>query len=316
MTSTLSTHLAGIDLRNPIVLAAGTAGLLDEMRDVLDLGRVGALTTKSITLQPREGNNTWRILPARAGVSGMLNAIGLANPGLDAFLEATAPRAKSLACKCFASVAGFAIEEYVAVAANIDAFAHDSQGAFAAIELNVSCPNVHTGTEFGSTPELLSQLVNAVRPRVNACKLWVKLGPVTPDLPKVAAAAIAAGADGLTISNTIPAMMIDVETRKPALANITGGLSGPALHPVTLKLVHEVYRKVAKAAGVPIIAAGGVSRWQDAAEFILAGATAVQMGTALFADPLAPYSVASGLGKWVTRQGKKNISELVGALEL
>lgn len=313
MGGPLEISLAGIDLRNPVILAAGTAGVLDEMRDVMDMSRIGATTTKSITLNPREGNATWRILPCRAG---MINAIGLANPGLDAFLDAYASRARAMPCKVFVSVAGFSIDEYVRVSANIDAFAAESNGAFAAIELNVSCPNVHSGTEFGSTPRLLAELVDAVRPQVKSCRLWVKLSPAAHDLPSIAAAAVKSGADGLTIGNTLPAMMIDVETRKPALANVTGGLSGPALHPVAVRLVHEVYRKVAKDANIPIIAAGGVMTWQDAAEFILAGATAVQMGTALFADPRAPYRVAAGLEKWVRRQGKSSVSELVGGLRL
>ncbi len=343
--SPLATNLAGIELRNPVILAAGTAGVLDEMRDVLDLGRVGAVTTKSITLNPREGNNTWRILPSRAG---MLNAVGLANPGLDGFLNGYAPRARAMPCRVFVSVAGFSIDDFARVAANVDAFAADSgggvgggggvagavgasggsdvapsapggaagAGVFQAIELNVSCPNVHTGTEFGASPQALTELLTSVRPLVKACKVWVKLSPMMPNMVGVARAAIDAGADGLTIGNTMPAMAIDVEKRKPSLSNITGGLSGPALHPVAVRLVHEVYRKVAKDAGVPIIAAGGVMRWEDAAEFILAGARAVQMGTALYADPRSPYGVCDGLQKWVKRQGCSSISELVGALEV
>jgi len=329
--SSLSINLAGIELRNPVILAAGTAGVLDEMRDVLDLGRVGAVTTKSITLNPREGNATWRILPNR---TGMLNAVGLANPGLDGFLTGYAPRARAMPCRVFVSVAGFSVDDFARVAANVDAFAADSGGGqtqpsagsgggggagggvFQAIELNVSCPNVHTGTDFGSTPQALTELLATVRPLVKACKLLVKLSPMTPSMVSVAQAAISAGVDGLTIGNTIPAMMIDVETKRPSLSNITGGLSGPAIHPVTLRLVHEVYRKVAKDSRTPIIGAGGVMRWEDAAAFILAGATGVQIGTALFADPRTPYTLCSGLERWVKRQGCTSISELVGALEL
>ncbi len=303
-----------------MILAAGTAGVLDEMRDVLDLGRVGAVTTKSITLNAREGNATWRILPNRAG---MLNAVGLANPGLDGFLNGYAPRARAMPCRVFVSVAGFSIDDFAQVAANVDAFAADSSGAgssnhgvFQAIELNVSCPNVHTGTEFGSTPQALTELMATVRPLVKACKLWVKLSPMTPGIVNVAKAAITAGADALTVGNTMPAMMIDVEKRKPALSNITGGLGGPALHPVTLRLVHEIYRKVAKDSGTPIIAAGGVMQWEDAAAYILAGATAFQVGTALFADPRAPYAICRGLEAWVKRQGRGAIGEMIGALEL
>lgn len=306
----LATDLAGITLRNPVLLAAGTCGTLDEMADVLDLSRIGGLVSKSITPQPREGNPTWRILPARAG---MLNAIGLANPGIDAFETHSLPRAHSLPCTLVCSVAGFSVEDYVQVAAVLDDW-HDR--GVAAIELNISCPNVKSGTEFGMSPALTREVVSAVRAAMTRCKLFIKLSPIAPELPLIARAAIEAGADGLTISNTIPAMAIDVRTRRPRLANTTGGLSGPALHPVAVRLVHEVYRKVCRETRTPIIGAGGVTRWEDAAEFILAGATAVQVGAALFADPRAPLAIASGLEKWVRGQGCANIRELIGAVKL
>lgn len=310
VSGALATNLCGIALRNPVILAAGTCGVIDEMAGVLDLSRIGAVTTKSITRLPREGNETWRVYPCR---SGMLNAIGLANPGLDAFVEHYLPRAKTMPCPVIASVAGFSVEDYVAVAGNLDEHAGPGR-PLAAIELNVSCPNVKTGTEFGSSPALVRELVSAVRPVVRTAPIFVKLGPMTPELPLVARAAATAGANALTIANTVPAMMIDVHTRRPVLANITGGLSGPAVHPVAVKLVYDVYRLVARETGTPIIGAGGVMRWKDAAEFILAGATAVQMGTALFADPRAPYRVSRGLAKWAARQGR-DVSALVGALD-
>ncbi len=305
----LATDLAGISLRNPVLLAAGTCGTLDEMSDVLDLSRIGGLVSKSITPNPREGNPTWRILPARAG---MLNAIGLANPGIDAFESHYLPRAAAMPCTLICSVAGFSIEDYVQVAAVMDEW-HDR--GVAAVELNISCPNVKTGTEFGMSPALTREVVAAARAVVKRCPLFVKLSPVAPELPIIARAAVEAGIDGLTISNTIPAMAIDVHTRKPRLANTTGGLSGPALHPVAVRLVHEVYRKVCKDTGTPIIGAGGVSRWEDAAEFILAGATAVQIGAALFADPRAPLTIIRGLEKWVRAQGCAGIRDLVGAVQ-
>lgn len=318
----LTTQLAGITLRSPVILAAGTCGILDEMRDVIDLSRLGALITKSITPQPREGNQTWRILPA--GPAGMLNAIGLANPGLDAFLQSHAPRCKSVPCPVFVSVAGFSIDDYVQCAANIDAFVRDNGGSGAAnihaIELNVSCPNVRTGVEFGHTPALITELLAAVRPVVTACKVIVKLSPAAPHLMDVCRAAITAGADALTLGNTYPAMAIDVATRRPKLANITGGLSGPAVHPIALKHVYDAHRLINKpaiAAGkapTPIIGLGGVTTWQDAAEFILAGATAIQLGTALFADPRCPYKITRGLEKWTRQQGRDAITSLVGDL--
>ncbi len=306
----LATDLAGISLRNPVLLAAGTCGTLDEMSDVLDLSRIGGVVSKSITPQPREGNPTWRILPARAG---MLNAIGLANPGIDAFESHYLPRAAALPCAVICSVAGFCVEDYVQVAAVMDEW-HDK--GVTAIELNISCPNVKAGTEFGSSPALTREVVTAVRAVAKRCKLLAKLSPTAPELPLIARAAIDTGIDGLTISNTIPAMAIDVHTRRPRLANTTGGLSGPALHPVAVRLVHEIYRKVCKDTGTPIIGVGGVTRWEDAAEFILAGATAVQIGAALFADPRAPLAIVRGLEKWVRGQGCATIQELVGALRL
>jgi len=309
-TPLLATSLAGIPLRNPVLLAAGTCGTLDEMSDVLDLARIGGLVSKSITPKPREGNPTWRILPARAG---MLNAIGLANPGIEAFESHYLPRAAAMQCTLICSVAGFSVEDYVQVAATLDEW-HDR--GVAGIEINISCPNVKAGTEFGSSPALTREVVTAVRAVARHCKLFAKLSPTAPELPLIARAAIEAGIDGLTISNTIPAMAIDVHTRKPRLANTTGGLSGPALHPVAVRLVYEIYRKVCKETGTPIMGVGGITRWEDAAEFILAGASAVQVGAALFADPRAPLSIIRGLEKWVRAQGCTNIQELVGSVKL
>lgn len=308
MQAPLETTLAGISLRNPVLLAAGTCGTLDEFSGVIDLSRIGGLVTKSITRQPREGNQTWRIIETRHG--GMMNAIGLANPGIDAFEQNYLPRAAAMPCAVFGSVAGYSVEDYVAVAASFD------ESTVAAIELNVSCPNVKAGCDFGSSPAALKEVVLEVRKVVKRAKLIVKLSPWPMGLPDLARAAIDSGADALTISNTMPAMAIDVESRKPRLANTTGGLSGPAIHPIAVKLIHDVYRQVARDAKVPIIGAGGVLRWEDAAEFILAGATAVQMGTALFVDPRSPLKVAKGLEAWVRKQGCASISELVGGVQV
>lgn len=310
----LATNLAGVALRTPVILAAGTCGSLDEMGEVLDLSRVGALVTKSVTPLPREGNETWRILECRPG---MLNAIGLANGGLDYFMEHLAPRVASVPTRVIGSVAGFRAEDYAMVAAHLD-----DVDALAAIEVNVSCPNVRGGVEFGLDPGALRELVAAVRPVVTRHPLFVKLSPIaagSPSMVEVARAAIdpgGRGADALVIANTVPAMAIDVRTRRPRLANVTGGLSGPAIHPIAVKLVHDVYRAVAKDAGVPIVGVGGVMTWQDAAEFILAGASAIQMGTALFADPRSPIRVSRGLARWVAAQRTANISGLVGGVEM
>lgn len=306
----LRTDLAGLELASPVILAAGTAGMLDEMADAVDLSRVGAVTTKSITVEPRDGNATWRLWPLDVG---MINAVGLANPGVERFERDIAPRAKDVACTVIGSVAGWKIEDYVRVASAMDA----AEG-FAAVELNVSCPNVHGGTMFGVDAGLLGEVVGAVRAACPGTKLFVKMSPVAmgePGIVGLARVAIENGADGLTVANTTPAMVIDPETRKPVLSRGSGGLSGPAVKPIAVKLVHDVYHGVAKDAGVPVIGLGGVRTWRDAAEFILAGATAVSMGTMLFADPRAPLKVTRGLAQWTRKQGFSKLGELVGKLE-
>ena len=305
----LKTDLAGIPLRNPVILAAGTCGYVDETADVLDLGCVGAVTTKSITVEPREGNRLWRILGTPAG---MLNAIGLANVGLDAFVRDKLPRVTACPAAVIGSVAGNSVPEYVRIASACDA-AHEN---LVAVELNVSCPNTADGLVFGEEPAMLLDLLKAARPAVTRKKLIVKLSPNAPSIVKMAEAAIRGGADALTLVNTITALWIDVETRRPRIANGTAGYSGPAIHPIAVRMVHQVYREVARDANVPIVGLGGVMRWEDAAEFILAGASAVGMGTALFVDPRLPGKVVRGLSKWVNRQGVRNIGELVGQLEM
>ncbi|MFI4898872.1 MAG: dihydroorotate dehydrogenase [Phycisphaerales bacterium JB059] len=306
----LRVDLAGIELASPVILAAGTAGVLDEMGEQLDLSRVGALVTKSITPEPREGNRAWRVWPTRVG---MLNAIGLANPGIDAFMRDHAPKAAGLPCRVIGSIAGFSVEDYTRVAS-----AFDMCEGIAGAELNVSCPNVHGGVEFGSEPGLLGELVASVRAELKQTKLLVKLPPVTTPAPNsivdLARSAIEAGADALCLCNTTPAMAIDVRSRKPALGNTTGGLSGPAVHAQAVKIVYDVHRLVARDAGVPIVGIGGVTGWKDAAELVLAGASAVEVGTALFADPRAPIRIARGLSKWVRSQGASDISGLTGAV--
>jgi dihydroorotate dehydrogenase (NAD+) catalytic subunit len=309
----LATDLAGIALRTPIILAAGTCGTLDEMADVLDLSRVGGLVTKSITAEPREGNATWRIAPCG---TGMLNAIGLANVGAEKFCAQYGPRVVGVPCAVFGSVAGFSIEGYASAAA-----AMSRVPGLVGLELNVSCPNVHGGVEFGLDAGALRELLSAVKAAAAAgTRIFVKLSPIVAAGPgstiaDIARAAIGSGAAGLCVANTVPAMAIDVRTRRPVLANNTGGYSGPPVHPIAVKLVHDVHRLVAREAGVPIVAIGGVTRWEDAAEFILAGATAVQMGSALFADPGLVYRVTRGLAAWVREQNAADVQALVGAVQ-
>jgi len=305
MTALAST-LAGIRLERPIIGASGTCGYVDELADAVDLRRAfGAITTKSITREPRAGNPTWRILDAPCG---MLNAIGLANPGLDAFLKEKLPRAADAPVPIFGSIAGGSIDDYVAVARAFDASEH-----LPAVELNVSCPNTADGRLFGESVESLRALLTEVRPALARTKMIVKLSPDAAIL-ELAETAIDCGADALTLVNTIQGLAIDVETRRPRLSIGKGGYSGPAIHPVAVRIVFDVYRSVARDASVPIIGVGGVTHWRDAAEFILAGASAVGIGTALFANPRAPIAVARGLERWVRAQGCANIAELVGGV--
>ncbi|MEL7483280.1 MAG: dihydroorotate dehydrogenase [Planctomycetota bacterium] len=304
----LAIDLAGLKLASPLILAAGTAGYADELADAFDLSILGAVTTKSITKEPREGNPTWRIVPSKAG---MLNAIGLANPGIDRFMDDIVPRLERVPTTVIGSVAGNAIEDYAAVCARMEPIA-----ALPAVELNVSCPNVHGGTEFGVDPNALSDLVRACRAELTSTKLIVKLSPIAvgrPGIVEVATAAVEAGADALTVANTVPAMGINVNTREPVLSNVTGGLSGPAVHAIAVKLVHDVHRALPN---TPILGLGGVMDWDDAAEFVLAGATAIGIGTALFANPRQPKRLLRELSRWLDAQNAQSINDVRGGVEL
>lgn len=300
----LSVSLAGVPLRTPLLAAAGTCGYGTEFRGVLDFRDLGALVTKSITREPRVGNPPWRVVDLPCG---MLNAVGLANVGLDRFLAEKLPDAASLPTVLVGSIAGGSVEDYLAVAA-----AFDREAALPAVELNVSCPNTAEGLVFGEDPRALAELVREVRPALASTRLLVKLSPNVGDVVALARAAVDAGADALTLINTLKGLSIDVETRRPRLANGPGGISGPAIHPLAVRMVHEVHRGVARDAGVPLVGLGGVTSWQDAAELVLAGASAVGLGTVLFADPGAPGRVLRGLRAWVDRHGAASLAELVG----
>jgi len=305
----LTTNLAGLSLRNPIIAAAGTCGYVDELPGQVDVREIGALVTKSITREPREGNAPWRIidLPRSAG---MLNAIGLANVGVDEFLRVKLNGINRVESVVIGSIAGHSVDDYVAVAA-----AMEQDGRLPAAELNVSCPNTSDGLQFGEHPGKLVELLHEVRPVLARTKLIVKLSPNVGDIVSMARAAIESGADALTLINTVSAMAIDVHTRQTRLSRGSGGLSGPAIHPIAVRMVHEVYQKVAKQASVPLIGLGGVMNWEDAAELILAGATAVGVGTAIFVDPSQPGRIARGLQEWVRQQGCSSILELVGQVK-
>ena len=300
--------LAGVDLRCPLVAASGTCGYVEELAEVLDPCWLGAITTKSITREPREGNPAWRVVGLPVG---MLNAVGLANVGLKGFLAEKLPAASRVDTVLIASIAGHSIEDYVAVAA-----AFDDRDEIPLVELNVSCPNTDTGRDFGATATGLGHLLAEVRPVLRRTRLIVKLSPdAEEDITSLAVAAIEGGAEALTLINTIRAMAIDVRTRRPRLSRAIAGLSGPAIHPLAVRCVHEAWQGACRSGGIPIIGLGGVMGWEDAAELILAGATVVGLGTALFADPTVPRSVGHGLQRWVDRQGASSVAELVGAMD-
>jgi dihydroorotate dehydrogenase (NAD+) catalytic subunit len=302
----LSVDLAGLRLTNPLMTASGTSGYGEEYAGVVDLRRLGAFVTKAVSVEPRKGNPPARIVETPAG---MLNAIGLANVGLEVFLRDKLPYLRELGIPVIVNVVGHRVEDFVTVAQRLDA-----EEAIGGIELNVSCPNVADGLEFGTDPARLERLVSAVRGVVRRAKLIVKLSPNVTDVSELAAAAIAGGADILSAINTLQAMAINVDTWTPMLANRVGGLSGPAIKPVALHMVHRVYTRVARDKGVPIIGMGGISNWRDAVEFLLAGASALAVGTALFLDARTPVQICEGLRTYLSSKGIASVRDLVGRL--
>ncbi|MEX2215575.1 MAG: dihydroorotate dehydrogenase [Phycisphaeraceae bacterium] len=308
----VSIDLAGLKLANPMMTASGTCGYACEYGDYMDMSRLGAFVTKSISPDPRKGNEAYRIVETRGG---MLNAIGLANVGLEAFLAEKLPQLKKMretGPRIIVNAVGHTIDEYVACAGRLS-----QEETVDAIELNVSCPNVKDGLVFGTNPPLLKELITQVRKAMRkACRLIVKLSPNAGDICGTARAAIEGGAQVLSMINTFNAMAIDIHKRKTRLANGSGGLSGPAVRPLAIYQVCKVYREVAKAAGVPIIGMGGIQYWQDAAEFVLAGATGLAVGTALFVDPATPNKVLDGLKAWLAQLGAKSLSDVVGTVQL
>ncbi len=302
----LTVQLGKLTLRNPILTVSGTCGYGDEYAPFMDLRQLGAFTTKSVTLHERKGNEPWRVVET---AGGMLNAIGLANVGLERFCREKLPVLAKLDVPALVNVAGHTVEDYVAVCRRLD-----EEPAIAGLELNVSCPNVCDGLVFGTDPGALRELVAAVRQVVRRCLLIVKLSPNVTDITATARAAIDGGAECLSLVNTFVGMAIDVEREAPVLANITGGLSGPAIKPLALHMVRRVYREVARPAGIPLIGMGGVRNWRDAIEFILAGASAVGIGTALFVDPTTPVKVLAGLTEYLGRHNRASVTALVGTL--
>lgn len=299
----LEVELGRLRLPNPIMVASGTFGYAREMAGLVDLVRLGAIVPKTITREPRAGNRPWRTVETPAG---MLNSIGLDNDGLDAFIEHHVPYLRSLGVPIVVSVAGKTLEEFVEMPAQLDKVA-----GIAAIELNVSCPNVSGGVDFGTDPRMCERVVQGAR---GACRLPIiaKLTPNVTRITEIAQAAAAGGADAISLINTCLGMAIDWRKRRPLLGNVMGGLSGPAIKPIALRAVYQV----AQAVRTPIIGIGGIATIDDVMEFLVAGATAVQVGTANFYRPTATMEILDILPEAVAQLGASSVREIVGTLTI
>jgi dihydroorotate dehydrogenase (NAD+) catalytic subunit len=300
----LSIHIGKLHFKNPVLTASGTFGYGIEYADFMDLSKIGGIFVKGTTIHPREGNNYPRMVETP---SGMLNAVGLQNKGVAYFISEIYPRIKEIDTNMMVNVSGSTIDEYVACAEKINELEK-----IPAIELNISCPNVKQGgMAFGTTCAGASEVVKAVR-RVYHKTMIVKLSPNVTNITEIAKSVETEGADAVSLINTLLGMAIDAEKRKPVLSTVTGGLSGPCVKPVALRMVYQTY----KAVKIPIIGLGGISNWKDAVEFILAGATAIQIGTYNFIDPTITLKIGEGINDYLERHGFQSVKELIGALDL
>jgi len=299
----LSVQIGKLKMQNPVTVASGTFGYGEEYSRLIDLNQLGAITVKGIRLNPVRGNPT----PRTAEVaSGMLNAIGLQGPGVDGFIKKYWPFLKELKVPTSINIWGTTVEEYAEVARRFDALI-----GVGALELNVSCPNIKEGgAQFGTDLKLLAQVVAACR-KVTTLPLITKMSPNVVSIAPFAKAAEDAGSDALAITNSYPAMAIDIETRKPRLANVTGGLTGSAIKPIAIKLVWEA----AKAVKIPIVGMGGIQNPDDAIEFLMAGATAVAVGTANFYEPQTPVQVIAGIREFMRRKKIRDVREIIGSVQ-
>ena len=297
-------NIGGIELRNPVMTASGTFGYAREFEKLIDLNRLGAIIVKGLSLEPSAGNPPPRIVETPCG---MLNAIGLENVGLAAFVKEKLPFLKRLETPIFVNIYGKSVVEYAELAARLDDI-EDVTG----IEVNISCPNVKSGgLAFGAYPDSASEVVNAIRDKTEK-PMMVKLSPNVTDITQIARSVEAAGADSISLINTLTGMVIDIETRRPKLANITGGLSGPAIKPVALRMVWQVAQTVK----VPVIGIGGIMTAKDALEFLIAGAVAVQIGTANFINPLATIDIIEGIEAFLIERQIDNLTDIIGTLEV
>jgi len=300
----LSVKIGKLKLKNPVMAASGTFGM--EYRRLIDAGSLGAIVTKTITLKPRAGNPPPRIAETS---SGMLNSIGLENKGLDDFIKNKIPLFPAGRTVLIVSIAGDKEDEFTGLVKGLNKIKKVD-----AIELNLSCPNIRHGTREGLTAQdekAVGEIVAGVR-RITNLTLIVKLSPCVTDITRIAGAAESAGADAVSLINTYPAMAVDIETKKPKLGSVTGGLSGPAIKPIALKMVWDSYKKIK----IPIIGIGGIMDYKDALEFILCGAAAIQIGTANFVNPSAPADVTKGLKAYLAKNRIKSVAELTGKLKI
>ena len=298
----LTVNIAGVEFKNPVITASGTFGFGREYSEFYPLKEIGGLSCKGITLKPRMGNPPPRIAETP---SGILNAVGLQNPGVDHFIERDLPWLKEQETVVIANIAGNTPEEYAQMAEKL------SESSVDMIEMNISCPNVkHGGVQFGTSCQSVGAITREVRAH---CKkpLMVKLSPNVSDIAEIARAAESEGADALSLINTLTGMRIDINTLRPIIRNNTGGLSGPAVFPVAVRMVWQT----AGAVKIPVVGMGGISTWRDAVEMMLAGASAIQVGTALFSDPYAPLKIKEGLNRYLDDQGIASVTELAGMVK-
>lgn len=298
----LRVNIAGVDFKNPVITASGTFGFGQEYAKLYDISKLGGISCKGTTLEPRMGNPSPRIAETP---SGILNSVGLQNPGVEGFLQHDLPLLENTDTVVIANIAGSQVEDYVETVRRLQGAPIDM------IEMNISCPNVKEGgVSFGTLPQSVENITKQVK-AVAEQPLIVKLTPNVTDIAEIAAAAEAGGADAVSLINTLTGMKIDIETRRPLLKNNTGGMSGAAVFPVALRMVWQAANRVR----IPVIGLGGITKWQDAVEMLLAGATAVQIGTANFTDAFTPLKVIEGLNAYLDAHGEKSVTDIVGKVQ-
>lgn len=299
----LRVNIAGVAFKNPVITASGTFGFGQEYARLYDISKLGGISCKGTTLEPRMGNPSPRIAETP---SGILNSVGLQNPGVEGFLKNDLPLLENTDTVVIANIAGSQIEDYVETVRRLQGSSVDM------IEMNISCPNVKEGgVSFGTSPESVERITKQVK-AVAKQPLIVKLTPNVTDIAEIAAAAEAGGADAISLINTLTGMKINIETRRPLLKNNTGGMSGAAVFPVALRMVWQAANRVQ----IPVIGLGGITKWQDAVEMLLAGATAVQIGTANFTDAYTPLKVIEGLNAYLDAHGEKSVMDIIGKVQV